>query len=74
MSLTSSSASGIDCITPQHLKDLVSVSAGDADRALLNDITRLCNFMLSAISNIILAISTFYENTEVESEDSKHLR
>ncbi|XP_045453030.1 uncharacterized protein LOC123662192 [Melitaea cinxia] len=47
MSFTSGSASGIDGITPQHLKDLVSVSAGDAGRALLNDITNLCNFMLS---------------------------
>lgn len=41
------SASGIDGIRPQHLKDLTSKSAGDSGIRLLHSITRLCNFILA---------------------------
>ncbi|CAK1589334.1 unnamed protein product [Parnassius mnemosyne] len=51
MSFSNGSAGGIDGITPQHLKDLVSASAGDAGGVLLKDITKLCNFMLSGNVN-----------------------
>ncbi|KAM3957665.1 hemolin [Aphomia sociella] len=47
MSFPNGSAGGIDGITPQHLKDLVSTSAGDAGKDLLSNITKLCNIMLS---------------------------
>ncbi|XP_028176433.1 uncharacterized protein LOC114364466 [Ostrinia furnacalis] len=47
MSFPPGSAGGIDGITPQHLKDLVSVSAADAGRTLLSNITKLCNLLLS---------------------------
>ncbi|CAK1600345.1 unnamed protein product [Parnassius mnemosyne] len=51
MSFSNGSAGGIDGITPQHLKDLVSASAGNAGGVLLKDITKLCNFMLSGNVN-----------------------
>ena len=38
--------SSIDGIRPQHLKDLISKSAGDAGQRLLLAITKLCNFIL----------------------------
>ena len=50
------SASGIDGIRPQHLKDLTSISAGDAGRRLLYNITRLCNLMLSGRVNDIYLV------------------
>ncbi|KAJ4426737.1 hypothetical protein ANN_26536 [Periplaneta americana] len=39
------SASGIDGLRPQHLVDLVSISAGDSGKKLLSSITNLCNFL-----------------------------
>ncbi|KAJ4434926.1 hypothetical protein ANN_23497 [Periplaneta americana] len=45
------SASGIDSICPQHLKNLVSVSAGDSGKRLLTSLTNLCNFVLSGKLN-----------------------
>lgn len=46
-SFPNGSAGGIDGISPQHIKDLISASAGDAGRALLCDLTKFCNFLLS---------------------------
>ena len=45
------SSGGIDGLRPQHLKDLLSSSSGDAGRKLLLAITNLCNFMLSGKVN-----------------------
>lgn len=41
------SASGIDGLSPQHLKDLLSMNSGDAANQLLVSITTLSNLMLS---------------------------
>ncbi|KAL0839893.1 hypothetical protein ABMA28_016516 [Loxostege sticticalis] len=41
------SAGGLDGLTPQHLKDLVSSDAGDAASSLLANLTSLVNLMLS---------------------------
>lgn len=46
-SFANGSASGIDGIRPQHLKDLVAASNGDAATKLLQSITNLENLMLS---------------------------
>lgn len=51
MSFQCGSAAGIDGISPQHLKDLISKSAGDSGPRLLSSITDLCNFMLSGKVN-----------------------
>lgn len=47
LSFRSGSAGGLDGLTPQHLKDLVQGSCGDAGETLLKDITALVNLMLS---------------------------
>jgi hypothetical protein len=41
------SAAGIDGFRPQFLKDMISVSAGEAGQRALSSITLLCNFLLS---------------------------
>lgn len=46
-SFPNGSSSGIDGIRPQHLKDLVAKSNGDAGIKLLQSITNLENLMLS---------------------------
>ena len=46
LSFANGSSSGIDGISPQHLKDLISVSAGEHGIKLLASITKLINFML----------------------------
>ncbi|KAL0829371.1 hypothetical protein ABMA28_004148 [Loxostege sticticalis] len=46
-SFSSGSAGGMDGLTPQHLKDLVSVSCGEAGTALLKNLVSLVNLMLS---------------------------
>ncbi|CAB3244714.1 unnamed protein product [Arctia plantaginis] len=46
-SFRSGSAGGLDGLTPQHLKDLVCSSAGEAFDALLKELTALVNLMLS---------------------------
>lgn len=45
------SASGIDGMSPQHIKDIISYSAGEAGTQALSSITRLCNFILSGNVN-----------------------
>lgn len=45
------SSAGIDGIRPQHLKDLLSISNGDAARKLLTSLTKFCNFLLSGNVN-----------------------
>ncbi|XP_063538102.1 uncharacterized protein LOC134747408 [Cydia strobilella] len=45
------SASGLDGLRPQHLKELTSVSAGDNGGKLLESLTRLCNFLLRGMVN-----------------------
>ncbi|KAL0841363.1 hypothetical protein ABMA28_015062 [Loxostege sticticalis] len=50
-SFKSGSASGLDGLSPQHLKDLLSVSVGDTGRVLLHNLTLLINLMLSGKVN-----------------------
>lgn len=46
-SFPSGTSGGLDSLSPQHLKDLTSISAGDAGVKLLSSITKLCNFLLA---------------------------
>lgn len=46
-SFRSGSAGGLDGLTPQHLKDLTSASAGEAGESLLRELTALINLMLA---------------------------
>ena len=46
-SFRSGSAGGLDGLTPQHLKDLLSSGAGDAGESLLGELAALVNLMLS---------------------------
>lgn len=46
-SFPSGSSGGLDSLSPQHLKDLTSISASDAGVKLLSSITKLCNFLLA---------------------------
>lgn len=45
-SFPSGSSGGTDGFRPQFLKDLTSVSAGEAGKRVLTALTQLCNFML----------------------------
>lgn len=51
LSFPNGSSSGIDGISPQHLKDLISKSANDQGKKLLENITKLVNFMLEGKVN-----------------------
>lgn len=44
-------ASGLDGISPQHLKDLISKSANEQGNKLLENIIKLINFMLKGKVN-----------------------
>ncbi|XP_052757454.1 uncharacterized protein LOC128202180 [Galleria mellonella] len=50
-SFNSGSAGGLDGLTPQHLKDLLYGTPGDAGTSLLEDLTALVNLMLSGKIN-----------------------
>lgn len=50
-SFPNGSAGGMDGIRPQHLKDLVSLTNGDAGSKLLTSLTKLSNLMLSGKVN-----------------------
>ncbi len=51
------SASGIDGLSPQHLKDLIAKSNGEASTKLLEALTKLSNLMLSGeVNEDIVAI------------------
>lgn len=45
LSFPNGSASGLDVLSPQHLQDLVSRSANEKERQLLENLTKLVNFM-----------------------------
>ena len=47
LSFAAGSASGPDLLEPQHLKDLIAKSGGEAANKLIVALTRLCNFMLA---------------------------
>jgi len=47
----SKSASGIDGLSPQHIKDIISLSASEGGNQALESITNLCNKMLSGTIN-----------------------
>ncbi|XP_063368267.1 uncharacterized protein LOC134656640 [Cydia amplana] len=51
ISFKTGSAAGLDGISPQHLKDLISHSSGDAGIQLLNSITKLINKMYTGNIN-----------------------
>ncbi|CAG9136919.1 unnamed protein product [Plutella xylostella] len=51
-SFYSGSAAGLDGLRPQHLKELISVSAGDNGHKLLESLNRLCNFLLKGMLNL----------------------
>lgn len=50
-SFKNGSASGLDGLSPQYIKDMISHSAGDAGIKALSSITRLCNLVLSGQVN-----------------------
>ncbi|XP_063530411.1 uncharacterized protein LOC134750921 [Cydia strobilella] len=50
-SFKNGSAAGLDGISPQHLKDLISHSVGDAGVQLISSLTKLVNFMFSGKIN-----------------------
>lgn len=50
-SFHSGSAAGLDGISPAHLKELTSSSAGDNEQKLLECLTQLCNYLLSGKLN-----------------------
>jgi hypothetical protein len=41
------SSLGLDGMRPQYLKDIISLSAGEAGQQALRALTKLCNFLLS---------------------------
>lgn len=56
-SFPNGSASGIDGLLPQHLKDLIATNNGDATEKLLKATTRISNLMLSGeVNEKILSI------------------
>ncbi|KAJ8737619.1 hypothetical protein PYW08_000214 [Mythimna loreyi] len=55
-SFYSGSAAGLDGIRPGHLKELVSVSAGENGRRLVGCLTRLANFLLSGSPIFLSAV------------------
>ena len=57
-SFSSGSAEGPDGLTPLHLKDLTSTSAGDGGRELLNALTLFANFL--AVSRPIPEINPIF--------------
>ncbi len=50
-SFANGSSAGTDGLRPQHLKDIISLSAGEAGRRALDAVTRLTNFMLAGKLN-----------------------
>jgi hypothetical protein len=46
-SFPASSSPGLDGMRPQYLKDIISLSAGEAGQKALRALTKLCNFLLS---------------------------
>jgi hypothetical protein len=46
-SFPAGSSPGLDGMRPQYLKDIVSLSAGEAGQRALRALTKLCNFLLS---------------------------
>lgn len=61
-SFRNGSASGIDGLSPQHLKDLTSKSAGDSGRKLLVAVTKLVNMMLKGQVNKSILKCLFWAN------------
>lgn len=56
-SFPNGSASGIDGLLPQHLKDLIETNNGEASEKLLTATKRICNLMLSGeVNEKILSI------------------
>lgn len=50
-SFANGSSAGTDGLRPQHLKDIISFSAGEAGQRALSAITKLCNFLLAGKLN-----------------------
>jgi hypothetical protein len=46
-SFPAGSSPGLDDMRPQYLKDIISLSAGEAGQKALRALTKLCNFLLS---------------------------
>jgi hypothetical protein len=46
-SFAAGSSPGLDGMRPQYLKDIISLSAGEAGQKALRALTKLCNFLLS---------------------------
>lgn len=51
-SFRNGSAGGIDSLSPQHLKDLISIGNGSTEENLLKILTNLSNFMLAGKINV----------------------
>jgi hypothetical protein len=45
-SFPAGSLPGLDGMRPQYLKDIISLSAGEAGQRALRDLTKLCNFFI----------------------------
>lgn len=50
-SFANGSSAGTDGLRPQHLKDIISLSAGEAGKRALASITKLSNFLLAGKLN-----------------------
>jgi hypothetical protein len=46
-SIPAGSSPGLDGMRPQYLKDVISLSAGEAGQQELRALTKMCNFLLS---------------------------
>jgi hypothetical protein len=60
-SFPAGSSPGLDGMRPQYLKDIISLSAGEAGQRALSALTKLCNFLLSSqlpseICNLLCAL------------------
>lgn len=53
-SFANGSNAGTDGLRPQHLKDIISLSAGEAGQRALKSITKLCNFLLAGKLNVVI--------------------
>lgn len=68
------SASGIDGLSPQHLKDLIAKSNGEASIKLLEALTKLSNLMLSGQVNEMIVPIIYGANLCALSKDENDVR
>jgi hypothetical protein len=59
-SFPAGSSPGLDGMRPQYLKDIISLSAGEAGQKALRALTKLCNFLLSSRLRCTFIINGVY--------------